>query len=182
MHAIAKHKGEAFVIEANADFIANARTDIPALCDLAEQQAARIAEMEASKVWGLYEEEHPVYAQGGSGGCELAELLTAEEANGLVRRIAELEAQLATAENMCGQLSVRVLTLETDLSACRESHNDIEAAAERIHYALLNYGREHNLRIMPEADTAFADLDEKHKEMCLMHARAALAWAKGETK
>ena len=44
-----------------------------------------------NEIWGFYEEEYPFYTQGDYIHSELSSLATAEEVNGLVRKIKGLE-------------------------------------------------------------------------------------------
>ncbi|QIG65840.1 hypothetical protein phiOC_p175 [Ochrobactrum phage vB_OspM_OC] len=63
-----------------------------------EEKIARlekeIARLNGEVVYGFYEENHPLYAQG-PNDCELAEPVTAGEINGLVERISEYKSVLS---------------------------------------------------------------------------------------
>lgn len=55
-----------------------------------------IKRLQNEVVFGFYEEEKPIFAQGyqGAGGCELCEPVTAKEVQGYVDKIKELEATI----------------------------------------------------------------------------------------
>ena len=63
-----------------------------------ESLKAQLAEARGQMVSGFYGEEIPEYAQG-APTHELQEILTAEEANGLVKKIVELRKRLAACHN-----------------------------------------------------------------------------------
>ncbi|MBM7328757.1 hypothetical protein JS562_37700 [Agrobacterium sp. S2] len=56
-----------------------------------------IKQFQSEIILGFYEDAYPIYAQGydGAGGCELADVATAKEVNGLVDKIKTLEAHNA---------------------------------------------------------------------------------------
>ena len=64
-------------------------------------EAINVLQIELAKareqiVWGFHEEEVPQYTQGPKGEHEMTEPIAAEEANGLVKTIVDLRAELTT--------------------------------------------------------------------------------------
>lgn len=73
-----------------------------------------IKRLQDEVVFGFYEEEKPLFAQGyqGAGGCELCEPVTAKEVQGYVDKIQELTKTISTQKEIIKILSGSVEKFE----------------------------------------------------------------------
>lgn len=124
-------------------------------------------------VWGFHEDAYPQYIQGKAGENEITSELTADEANGLVKRILTLEAELDNISSAIGSDEFMdppdggSVTLAEQIKRMREALN-----SERSRTHALDRGFDVAMEMQIEAnDAASASRIEMREELDKAQAR-----------